>query len=393
MEWSLTLFAAVLAVDVLAVCCGVLLFVRHRRRSAPPPPSTTSSAASSSSPAAAAHRDLPASADSRTTCVEGAPLAFRARSCALDFGEGGRARVLIEGDADLSGAAEFTINMVLGLHAPMAADGPAGVLCDIDGVLSVVVSRMRVGFRVCQIAPLEDDAFAWSAPLAAGRWYLVSCVFARGTMTVYVDGVALARSRVHAPHTHYCGPIRALQLGAEGSAAFQGQFFAGAVAHVEVWRRAFSRADVAAIELMSCEAVAARTHDPAFGHDSLALLYSLEHVDEQCVCDESGRGYHGEMDWDAPRLVLIECAPPAPRPAAHSPATAAKRGPQPRPAATKHAATKHAAPRSPALPHKHAAAAMAFEPKRVASELRQAASGARRRHVLPDIVRSSAASS
>lgn len=291
----MNLFLWLLFVDALAVCCGVCLFYLYRERQ--------------KRKAAARRAALPSESPSKTECVGGS-LAFRPQSCALNFPLGKRSRVLIEGDADLSGLQEFTVNLVLGLHDTEDGDAVSGVLCDVDGVLSIVASGGCIGFRVCQIAPLESDGYAWSPPLAPGRWYLVSCVFSHGTSTVYVDGVALAKSTVRSS-TPYCGPIRALQLGADEAAVLPGQFFCGAIAHVEVWRRAFSRSDVANLQLLS-----SATCPPASTGD-VAMLYSLEHSDAHMVCDESGNGYHGEMDVQAPEWVLIECnrpaSPPAPR--------------------------------------------------------------------------------
>lgn len=287
---SMNLFLWILAVDLLAVLCGVVLLWRYK---------TLASRARAS----AAPRALP-DTHSETQCEHGAPAKFRKQACALNFRSFHRSRVFIPGDVAISGTDELTVNVVLGLHEP--APGIAGVLCDVDGVFSLVASGRRVGFRVCQIAPLQSDPYAWSHELVLGRWYLVTAVFSHGAMTVYVDGVASSKSAVVNAATHYCGPVRDMQIGANESGVFADQYFDGAVAHIELWTRAFSRMEVANLQLASHKMCVEGEEEEL---DDLAVLYSMETMDDMFVCDESGNGHHGQMGPQPPEWVLIECSP------------------------------------------------------------------------------------
>ncbi|MEH1125461.1 beta-L-arabinofuranosidase domain-containing protein [Micromonospora sp. CPCC 206061] len=141
-------------------------------------------------------------------------------------------------------------------------------------------------FAITTSGPGGEQGINGTAPLPLGEWSHVAVTIAGGTGTLYVDGVAVGTNTAMTLNPAALGTLTNNWLGRSNYAG--DPVFAGAFDEVNIWSRALSAAEVAALQ-----------HAPATGD---LASYAMDETTGGTFADASGRGQHATLrrTWGGP---------------------------------------------------------------------------------------------
>ncbi|WP_432176275.1 beta-L-arabinofuranosidase domain-containing protein [Streptomyces sp. Tue6028] len=147
-------------------------------------------------------------------------------------------------------------------------------------------------FAVTTTGPGGEQGLDGTAALPLDEWSHLAVTIADGTGTLYVDGTAVARNPAMTLTPAALGALRNNWLGRSNFSA--DPVFAGAFDEVDIWSRALTAAEIAALQ-------GSRAADTSAGRGDLAA-YAFDERAGSTVADGSGRGLDATLrrTWGGP---------------------------------------------------------------------------------------------